>query len=185
MQTLKGDLGKSTVSKETADLLYLLVRRFRTRTGENPILVLDNNRIQERIPDDRIVSRYGSIDLPSECRFRIPSYSPDFNQPAEHAVAEIKKQMRGLLFKRCAHSGQLASGDLQKIFNQAVGMLRKGMQYKGSVLKDVKGLVVLWGIVSTPKGQNFTELQYRNTPNPPKKAVHPGTGGGWPPARIR
>ena len=185
LQTLKGELAQSTVSQETADLLYLIVHKFQRYTKENPILIMDNIRIQGRIPDDKIVSRYGTIQLPPDCRVRFPPNSPDFNQPAEHMVAEIKKEMRNLLYKQCAIDSELPKMGLQHIFNSAMTRIKKGEVYKNGVLHDVQSMPVFWGIVSTDKGEEFIEPAYRGKENPPKKAKHMGSGGGWPRARDR
>jgi hypothetical protein len=185
MQTKAGTLAQSTVSQEIADLLYSIVKRFRRHTNEVPILVMDNNRIQECIPDETISSRYGTISLPEHCRIRIPPHSPDFNQPAEHVIAEIKKQMRGLIVQQCACSGQLQPRDLQKIWRKALTRIKQGEVYKQGVEHDVLKMPVVWGIISTAKGATWVEPAYRNQPNPPKKYKHTGSGGDWPPAPWR
>lgn len=186
MQTLEGTLAQSTVSAEIADLLYLIVRKFIRYTGEQPILVMDNVRIQARIPDDKIVSRYGTIDLPADCRIRIPPHSPDFNQPAEHMIAEIKKLMRRLLYHQCMKTkGVLQRGDLMTIFNNAMLKIKRKKVYKNGVLHNVMKMPTVWGIISTPKGEQYIEPAYRGQQNPPKKAVHEGSGGDWPHAGKR
>ena len=185
MQTKSGTQALSTVSQEIADLLYLIVQRFRKYAHEDPILVMDNNRIQSCLPDDKISSRYGTIDLPPSSRLRIPPHSPDFNQPAEHIIAEIKKQMRSLVVQHCARSGKLQPADLQKIWRAAVNKIKKKKVYVGGVAKNVLKMPVVWGIISTPKGQTWVEAAYRDQQNPPKKAKHTGSGGDWPPAAWR
>ena len=185
MQTQRGTQALSTVSQEISDLLYLIVQRFRRYTNEDPILVMDNNRIQSCIPDDKISSRYGTIDLPPSCRLRIPPHSPDFNQPAEHVIAEIKKQMRSLVVQHCARSGKLQSTDLQKIWRAAVNKIKMKKVYLGGVRNNVLKMPVVWGIISTPKGETWVEAAYRAQQNPPKKHKHTGSGGDWPPAGWR
>lgn len=169
-------MAESTVQEETCDNLYLIVKAFREATGEEPILVMDNIRIQANIPDDGFDSRYGRCDLPGGCRFRIPTHSPDFNQVAEITVGAIKSGARAQLYQECAVNGVLSPVGLQRIVEDQFTLFEKGLMCPQMVEHKVRRLATVLGVISTPQGQLYTDLQGH---------THPGSGGDWPQSRYR
>ena len=173
LQTKQGKDAKSTVELETADNLALIVEAFRDAAGEDPILVMDNIKIQANIPDDWIESRYGNTVLPSGCRLRIPKFSPDFNQAAEHTVACVKQETTNLVYKHCCKSGQLSAVGLQTMVEKVFQNIIKGELYNGSVAANVSRMPLVWQVIS---GSTDTGLV-----DPRTGATYQGTAGNWAP----
>lgn len=166
MQTKQNKEAQSTVQDETADNVVLAVRHFKLMTGVSPILVLDNIKIQANIPDLVVASRYGFEALDPGCRIRIPTYSPDFNQVAEHTVGGVKRCTRNRLYD-C--SGNLQSRSLQHIVREVV---LNDLHYD-AVVKNVLQMPTTWGIISTPVGCTYTDAEGKD---------HNGSGGWWTPS---
>ena len=150
LQTQAGREAAATVTEEACDNVVLAIRAFREKTGVDPILVLDNVKIQAKIPDEWIPSRYGWECLPAGCRVRIPTYSPDFNQVAEHTIAFIKKEVRNYLYTL---AGNIGDHTLQQAVKHAVKLI--GHQH---IAKNVLKMPTVWGIVSTDHGSTYTDF---------------------------
>ena len=143
----------------------LAIREFRRVTGEMPFLVMDNIKIQAKIDDVQIESRYGYEYLDEGQRIRIPTYSPDFNQVAEHSIAFIKRNVRNYLY---GFNGQVGQHTLQQAVKTAIGKFDHE-----HIAKNVARMPTVWGIVSTDYGSTYTDYQGKD---------HPGSGGWWPPS---
>lgn len=169
-------MAESTVQEETCDNLFLIVEAFREATGEEPILIMDNIRIQANIPDDGFDSRYGRCDLPAGSRFRIPTHSPDFNQVAELSVGSIKNGARAQLYHECAVHGALSRVGLQRIVEHQFSQFEKGHMCPCMVEHKVRRLPTVLGVISTPQGQLYTDEEGQ---------THPGSDGDWPQSRYR
>lgn len=78
------------------------------------------------------------------------------------------------IYERYEHHTSSAAGakDLQtivmKVFEEEL--------VPGAVERDVKGLPLLWHIISTPWGQEYTD---------PQGDIHLGSEGDYPPAHYR
>lgn len=144
----------------------LAIRHFKAQTGVSPILVLDNIKIQANIPDREIGSRYGIETLDEGCRIRIPTYSPDFNQVAEHTVGSVKRITRNNLYDT---SGDLQGKSLQHWVHEVV----VNRLHYDWVVANVLSMPITWGIISTPHGCTFTDAAGKE---------HKGSGGWWPPS---
>lgn len=173
LQTKEHADAQSTVELETADNLYLIVKAFRHATGEDPILVMDNIKIQANIPDDWIESRYDNTWLPPGCRLRIPKYSPDFNQVAEHTVACVKHETASLVYKHCCKSGKLSPVGLQTMVEQVFRKIIKGELYRGSVAANVSRMPLVWQVISSSTDVVCVD--------PRTGARYQGTAGNWAP----
>lgn len=148
--------------------MVLTLRHFKQVTGVSPILVLDNIKIQANIPYLVVHSRYGYETLDPGCRIRIPTYSPDFNQVAEHTVGNVKQKTRDRLY---GCSGNLQGRSLQHIVHQVV---RHDLHYE-AVVQNVLRMPTTWGIISTPVGYTYTDAAGKD---------HKGSGGWWPPSEY-
>lgn len=153
---------------ETEDNVVLALRHVKRVTGVSPILVLDNIKIQANIPDLVVRSRYGFETLDPGCRIRIPTYSPDFNQVAEHTVGNVKRITRNDLYE-C--SGNLQGRSLQHMVLQVV---KHKLKYD-AVVQNVLSMPTTWGIISTPVGCTYTDAAGKE---------HKGSGGWWPPSEY-
>ena len=151
--------------EETCDNVVLAIRAYKLAAGEMPILVMDNIKIQAMVPDECITSRYGTEWLDPGCRVRIPTYSPDFNQVAEHTMAFIKRYVRNYLYNL---NSKMGPHTLQQAVKTAVSEISHD-----STVKNVLKMPTVWGIVSTAHGSVYTDS---------KGKEHPGSGGWWPPS---
>ena len=95
LQTKAGKAAKSTVAEEIADNLSLMLQRFERITGDKPVLVMDNARIQSCLPAGCINSDHGDVELPPQQRVKLPPHSPDMNQPVEQSVGAVKGDVIG------------------------------------------------------------------------------------------
>jgi hypothetical protein len=179
---------KSTTSEEFTDNLYKIVQKFERKTKEYnlangkgdkadaPVLCYDNNKIQKIAEistleyDDEPVIKLDPIKQ----RVHIPTYSPDINRPIEHIFGFTKPKVRAHIYERYEHYTSSAAGahELQsvvrKVFEQEL--------VAGAVKRDVEGLPLLWHVISTPWGEEYTDDQ---------GDVHLGSEGDWPPAHYR
>jgi hypothetical protein len=165
LQTKAGNDAAATVFEETCDNVVLAIRAYERATGDMPVLVMDNIKIQAMVPDDYITSRYGTEWLAPGHRVRIPTYSPDFNQVAEHTIAFIKGHVRNYLY---GLSSKMGAHTLQQAVKTAVSEIKHE-----SIVKNVLKMPTVWGIVSTPHGATYTDYEGKE---------HPGSGGWWPPS---
>lgn len=177
LQTKAGDDAQSTVQEEIADNLYLIIQAFREATGEDPILVMDNIRIQAQIPDDWIECRYGNALLPAGCRLRIPAHSPDLNQVAEHSVATVKTETRMQLYRESVISGVLSPVGLQRIVEQVFHKFENGEIFRCGVEKNVLRMPFVWEVI---KGDAGSVVHHPESGEP-----YLCTAGDWAPAGLR
>lgn len=162
---------------EIADNLYLIVKEFREVTGEDPILIMDNIKIQAQIPDDFIESRYGDIYLPAACRIRIPAHSPDLNQVAEHSVAAVKTETRAQLYAESVASGRLSPVGLQRIVEQVFHKFENAKIFAGGVVRNVLKMPWVWEVITGDAG---SVVHHPETGEP-----YLCTGGNWAPGGLR
>lgn len=174
MQTMKGEIAASTTEEEFEDNLWLIVDKFKRVTGLTPLLSYDNVAIQQAVNVSKIVYAQGegdrvvySLDKNTD-KVDLPTYSPDMNRAIEHVFGEVKPRVRVQIYKGVR---DFSKGiELQKVVWDEFHKLKKG-----AVAADVKGLPLLWRVLSTPQG---TEFEY------PPGHKHVGTGGGYAPARY-
>ncbi len=179
---------KSTTAEEFTDNLYKIVQKFQQKTkeynkkegkGEEAdalVLCYDNIKIQ-RIADISTLEYDNEPPIvldPSKQKVHLPTYSPDMNRPIEHIFGFIKPRVRAHIYERYEHYTSSAAGakDLQtivmKVFEQEL--------VPGAVERDVEGLPLLWHIISTPWGDEYTD---------PHGDIHLGSEGDYPPAHYR
>lgn len=157
---------ESTTEEEFLDNLWWICSRYKSKTGQLPILIFDNNKIQQTGDVSTLHSEHGSdIHLdPTVHKPKFPTYSPDLNRPIEHLFGRVKAATRNHLYTRGA---EVDTGiKLQRLVHKII----KGMQHD-AVKHDVQGLPVLWQVLSTPAGVQFADDRDR---------LHIGTGGDWP-----
>jgi hypothetical protein len=179
---------KSTTSEEFTDNLYKIVQKFEHKTKEYnkandkgdkadaPVLCYDNNKIQ-RIADISTLEYDDEpvIKLdPSKQRVHLPTYSPDMNRPIEHIFGFIKPKVRAHIYERYEHYTSSAAG-AQELQSVVVKVFEKEL-VAGAVKRDVEGLPLLWHVISTPWGEEYTD---------DKGDIHLGSEGDYPPAHYR
>lgn len=148
-----GDDAQSSVQEEITDNFYVIIQAVREATGEDPILVMDNIRIQAQIPDDWIEFRYGNVLLPAGCRLRIPAHSPDLNlKVAEHSVATVKTETRMQLFRESVITGVLSPVGLQRIVEQVFHKFENGKISRCGVEKNVLRMPFVWEVIKGDAG---------------------------------
>lgn len=179
---------KSTTEEEFKDNLYKIVQKFQRKTKQYnkdnnlgsepdaPVLCYDNNKIQ-RIADISTLKYDNEPDIsldPEAQRVDLPTYSPDMNRPIEHVFGFIKPRVRAHIYERYEHYVSSAAGarDLQAIVIQ---VFEKELVPE-AVEKDVAGLPLLWHIISTPWGEEYTYM---------RGDIHLGSEGDYPPAHYR
>lgn len=177
LQTKDGREAQSTVQQEIEDNLYLIVEKFRQATGEDPILIMDNIRIQAQVPDDMIDSRYGILQLPAGSRIRIPAHSPDLNQVAEHSIAAVKMATREQLYRESVVTGKLSPVGLQRIVEGVFHKFETAEIFTGAVVKNVEKMPWVWQVISGDEG---VVIHHPETFEP-----YQCTGGDWAPGGLR
>jgi hypothetical protein len=179
---------KSTTEEEFKDNLYQIVKEFHKKTQQynkdnhlddqhtDPILCYDNNKIQrgadikELEYDDEPVIQ---LD-PNSQRVHMPTYSPDMNRPIEHVFGFAKPKIRSHIYELAdqlkvdKNSAEQLQGAVFRVFEKEL--------VPGAVRKDVMGLPLLWHVVSTPWGEEYTDSD---------GDVHLGCEGDYPPAYYR
>lgn len=155
---------------EVQDNLFKMVQVFKKKAGCMPKIMMDNIAIQANIPDDRIDSRYGTIELATEDRIRFPQYSPDINQVVEHSVGAIKTGTLNGLYTAAASHTHMHPRSLQIIVKQQADLFAQGELFKQGVAHNFKKLPSVWRAISMPEGQCFTDDWGK---------VHYGSGGDW------
>lgn len=176
LQRQDGADAQSTVTLEVADNLHLMVDRFRQITGENPIIMMDNVKIQAKIPDERIESRYGTITLPPGCRLRFPPYSSDIDQVAEHTIAAVKGAATEQLFEECGREVHFTEVSMQRIFKDVFRRFEKGQMYPKGVEHNVAKLPTVLKVIASEEDEWFTDVHGKR---------HHGSNGDWPNAPDR
>lgn len=161
---------------EVADNLYLMVERFRQIAGEDPIIMMDNVRIQANIPDDCIESRYGTALLPAGCRQRFPAHSSDIDQVAEHTIAAVKGAATEQVFEECSREVHFSEVSLQRIFKEVFSRFEKGKIYPRGVEHNVAKLPTVLKVIASEEDEWFTDAHGKR---------HHGSNGDWPNAPDR
>lgn len=154
--------------------MYLIVSRFMRDTGVKPLLSYDNVKIQKHVNISKL--QYGQEDEakpvirldPAVDKVDLPTYSPDMNRVIEHTFGVVKPLVRVEIYRgtRDFRKGE----NLMKVVRATFMSLTNG-----SVANDVKGLPLLWRVLSTAEGVAFEQ---------PPKHKHVGTAGGYAPARY-
>lgn len=156
------------------DNLWHIVDKFKKATKLTPLLSYDNVRIQEAVDISLIKYAQGEEDKEvyrlnkTTDKVDLPTYSPDMNRAIEHVFGEVKPRVRVQLYRGVK---DFTKGiELQRVVWAEFKHLKKG-----AVAADVKGLPLLWRVLSTPEG---TAFEY------PPGHKHVGTGGAYAPARY-
>lgn len=169
------------MQQEVEDNLYLMVERFREVTAasglqEDPIIMMDNIRIQANVNDRVIKSRYGTVTLPEGSRIRFPPHSPDINQVVEHSISAVKGGMSSQVFDDCAGKKHFNKMSLQRIFEKTIGKFETGQLFPRGVEHNFEKLPVVLEVISAPDGQIFMDRHGK---------TRVGSGGDWPNADER
>lgn len=159
----------------------MMVQHFREQTAvsgppEDPIIMMDNIRIQANVNDKVIKSRYGTVTLPGGCRIRFPAHSPDINQVVEHTIGAIKGGISSQVFDECARKVKFSKMSLQRIFRETIRRFEKGELYPRGVEHNFEKLPVVLEVISAPEGQIFMDRNGK---------ARVGSGGNWPNASER
>lgn len=165
------------MQQEIEDNLCKIVEEFRAKTGEDPILIMDNIRIQAQVPDDLIDSRYGLMPLPAGSRIRIPAHSPELNQVAEHSIAVVKMETRAQLYHESAFTGKLSPVGLQRIVEQVFHRFERADINAGAVVKNVEKMPFVWEVITGDEGAVVH--------HPETGVPYLCTGGNWAPGGLR
>jgi hypothetical protein len=170
----KGEKATSTTAEEFEDNLWMIVDKFKRRTGVWPVLSYDNNKIQVALDVRHIEYAQGQegkevfrLD-PTLNKVDLPTYSPDMNRAIEHVFAGVKQRVRAAIYK--GEKDFTKSSVLQSVVHEKFTTLPEG-----AVRKDVYGLPLLWRVLSTAEGDDFED---------PPGTKHVGTAGGYPPCRY-
>lgn len=163
----KGREARSTTAEEFEDVMQLAVvdtRQQMQELGDHPVpkYSWDNNRINKS-------ARLSAMGLQEGDVVPLPTYSPDFHQIIEHAIAQFK---HALLAAVMEHSGQpMTAAKAQQL---AVEVFE---QFDAqSIAENEVSLVCCWQQVATPLGEQVKcyDGVWRN-----------GTGGDWAEAPLR
>lgn len=176
LQTLAGHNAASTVTVEVADNLWKMCHWFYQHTGEWPIVMMDNIKIQANIPDRVIESRYGTLTLPEGCRLRFPAHSPDINQCVEHAVGVVKEAAADQVFSECCQQVQFTDVSLRRIFQGVFNRFKSGELYPKGVEHNFDKLPAVIQVIGSQEGAIVQDN---------KGKEHYGSGGNWPNADDR
>jgi hypothetical protein len=153
-----------------------MVEKFRNVTGEDPIIMMDNVRIQANIPDKIIESRYGTITLPEGCRLRFPPHSSDIDQLVEHSIGAVKGAATDKVFDECCHGVVFSGESLRRIFKGVFKRFEKGELYHRGVERNMRKLPTVLRIIASGEDEWFTD---------PDGKQHHGSNGDWPNAGDR
>lgn len=176
LQRKDGADASSTVTLEIADNLYKMVEHFRAKTGEDPIIMMDNVKIQAGIPDNKIESRYGTITLPDGCRIRFPPYSSDINQVAEHSIAAVKGGVTEQVFEECCRQVHFHKHSLQRIFKNQFNLFEQGYLHPKGVEHNFAKLQTVFRVIASGEDEWFMDENGK---------MHHGSNGNWPNADDR
>ncbi len=177
LQTKTGKTAVSTVAEEIADNLSLMLQRFTEVTGEDPVLVMDNARIQSSIPADCIESKLGDVTLQPQQRVKLPAHSPDLNQVAEQSVGAVKGDVIGQLADHVqAGKGGITAVQLTQMGKLAAQRFARGELFAGGVRKSVHRMPDVWAVVGADEGSQVAVVGH---------GTLQGTAGDWAPAGLR
>lgn len=180
LQTKQGKEAQSTVAEEIADNLYLMMDRFKKKTGSYPILVMDNIWIQSCIPCDEIDSSYGRIEVPEDNRLKIPAHSPDFNQTAEQSVCAVKldviRQVGELAQSSDPTKCRITAVQLRKMAENTKVRFEKGLIFPDGVRKSVRRMRTVYELVGSDADVEVSVSEHKKLN---------GTAGHWAPPGWR
>ena len=177
LQTKGHQAAMSTVAEEIADNLSLMLDHYKKATGEYPVLVMDNARIQSCIPADFIESRHGDIMLQPQQRVKLPAHSPDLNQVAEQSVAAVKQDVIGQLADHAqADKGVVTPEMLTRMGRIASENFAAGRVFKDGVRHSVYRMPDVWAVVAADDGSEVHTASH---------GVQLGRAGDWAPAVLR
>jgi hypothetical protein len=177
LQTKAGKPALSTVAEEIADNLVLMMRRFQAKTAAEPVLVMDNARIQSCIPADCIQSNHGDIYLTQAQRVKLPAHSPDLNQPAEQAVGAVKGDVIQQVAKHVqVNKKRITAAEFTNMGKKAAENFAEGKVFAGGVKKSVHRMPDVWAVIAADEG---VEVHI-----PGHHKLH-GTAGDWAPPELR
>jgi hypothetical protein len=177
LQTKAGKAAASTVAEEIRDNLSLMLQRFAAKTGEDPVLVMDNARIQSSIPADCIESKHGDIQLQPHQRVKLPAHSPDLNQVAEQSVGAVKSDVIGQIADHVqAGKGSISAEELTRMGKLASEHFAAGQVFDGGVRKSVYRMPDVWAVVGADEDSEVHVAGHGT--------LH-GTAGDSAPAALR
>lgn len=176
LQRKDGADASSTVTLEVADNLYLMVKHFQEITGEDPIIMMDNVKIQANIPNTTIESRYGTLNLPEGCRLRFPPHSSDINQVVEHSIGALKGGATEQLFEECGREVKFSEHSLQRIFKHQFKLFEQGHLYPKGVEHNMAKLPTVLRVIASEEDEWFLDENGKQ---------HHGSNGNWPNAPDR
>lgn len=178
MQTKKGKDAESTVEEEVKDNLFLMVKHFKEVTGEEPIIMMDNIRIQANVPDKEWSCRYGDMQRPMGqlTRITIPVHSPDINQVVEHSVGAVKHGITDMVFTEVAEKKKYKKHSLQRVCKAVMKKFERGEIFKNGVAHNFRKLPTVLEVIAANEGEEVWDE---------KGKVHRGSGGNWPNAEDR
>jgi hypothetical protein len=98
---------------------------------------------------------------------QIAPYSPDFNQPIEHAFASLKASFRNYLYNTCQLTGaDVSPRDLQRALRDIFMQITPA-----AVMADALRLPDLWDVVRSNTDRVFVCRDNKQ---------RTGTAGNWP-----
>jgi hypothetical protein len=178
LQTKKGRDAESTVEEEVRDNLYLMVKHFREVTGEEPIIMMDNIRIQANVPDKKWECRYGWMEMDDDLttRIEIPTHSPDINQVVEHSIGAIKSGITDMVFTEVAEHTVYSEVSLMRVCKAVMKKFEKGELFRKGVAHNFAKLPTVLEVIAAEEGEEVWDE---------KGKLHTGSGGNWPNAEDR
>lgn len=153
-----------------------MVKKFREVTEEDPIIMMDNVRIQANIPDEEFDSRYGMTTLPPGCRKRFPPHSSDIDQVVEHTVGAVKGAATEQVFKECCEQVKFSAATLRRIFKNVFKKFEDGELFHLGVEHNMRKLHTVLKVIASEEDEWFTGSDGRR---------HHGSAGDWPNAQDR
>lgn len=158
--------------------MYFIIKKWLRVTNNKPFFLSYDNAKHQATADIRTLyhpdhpkdKSYAIKVDPLAIKLQLPPYSHDLNRPIEHVFGTMKHKIRGELYTQYKkyNTPQLLQAMVYEQFTKHVP--------QGMVEKDVKGLPLLWEVLSTAAGAVFTMSN-------DQEAV--GTGGDWPNAYFR
>lgn len=178
LQTKKGKDAESTVEEEVRDNLYLMVEHFREVTNEEPIIMMDNIRIQANVPDKEWSCRYGDMQMDKQLmtRITIPKHSPDINQVVEHSIGAVKAGITEMVFMEVAEQTVYSEHSLMRVCKEVMKKFEKGEIFKDGVKNNFAKLPTVMEVIAADEGEVVWDE---------KGKAHTGSGGNWPNADDR
>jgi hypothetical protein len=164
------------VGDEIEDNLSLMLQHFEEVTGEKPILLMDNARIQSCITADCIESDHGDVMLQPQQRTKLPPHSPDLNQVAEQSVCAVKQDVIGQVADHVqAGKGGISAQQLTRMGKLASEHFAAGIMFAGGVRNSVYRMPYVYAVVGADEDEEVVV--------PGHGTLH-GTAGDWAPAGL-